>query len=135
MITAIVLKTVVLGLCSRGSHRWKTRFIWFSIDGINDSISNWKVRWDRVFSPLAVPEKSVLLPIFCSNNRDLASLCFLSKAKKQKKKLMVVGVCPAYLPNIHYMAWVVSQKSSFDNENLPKQTFRNRTEITVPTES
>ncbi|MEG3657168.1 signal peptidase I [Arenibacter palladensis] len=25
-------------------------FIWMSIDGINEGISNWKVRWDRVFT-------------------------------------------------------------------------------------
>lgn len=25
-------------------------FIWMSIDGINDGIKNWKVRWDRVFT-------------------------------------------------------------------------------------
>ena len=28
----------------------KPVFLWFSIDGINDGIRNWKVRWDRVFS-------------------------------------------------------------------------------------
>tara|TARA_B100001059_G_scaffold50628_1_gene43858 strand:- start:56971 stop:58674 length:1704 start_codon:yes stop_codon:yes gene_type:complete len=28
----------------------KPVFIWFSINGINDGIQNWKVRWDRVFS-------------------------------------------------------------------------------------
>ncbi|MEK9781596.1 MAG: S26 family signal peptidase, partial [Flavobacteriales bacterium] len=28
----------------------KPVFIWFSIDGFNDGISNWKIRWDRVFS-------------------------------------------------------------------------------------
>ena len=28
----------------------KPVFIWFSIDGINDGIRNWKVRWDRLFS-------------------------------------------------------------------------------------
>jgi signal peptidase I len=28
----------------------KPIFIWMSIDGINDGISNWKVRWDRVFT-------------------------------------------------------------------------------------
>ena len=44
---------------------------------------------------------------------------------------MVAGVCPAYLPNIHYMAWVVSQKEIAFVTNHPyqKQTFRNRTEI------
>jgi signal peptidase I len=28
----------------------KPIFIWMSIDGINDGISNWKVRWNRVFT-------------------------------------------------------------------------------------
>ncbi len=44
---------------------------------------------------------------------------------------MVVGVCPAYLPNIHYMSWVVSQKKiAFVTDNpYQKQTYRNRTEI------
>ena len=28
----------------------KPIFIWFSIDGINDGIKNWKIRWDRVFT-------------------------------------------------------------------------------------
>ena len=28
----------------------KPVFIWMSIDGINDGIKNWKVRWDRVFT-------------------------------------------------------------------------------------
>ena len=44
---------------------------------------------------------------------------------------MVAGVCPAYLPNIHYMSWLVSQKEIVMVTNKPyqKQTFRNRTEI------
>ncbi len=28
----------------------KPIFIWMSIDGINDGLSNWKIRWDRVFT-------------------------------------------------------------------------------------
>ena len=28
----------------------KPVFIWMSIDGINDGISNWSFRWDRVFT-------------------------------------------------------------------------------------
>jgi signal peptidase I len=28
----------------------KPVLIWFSIDGVNDGIRNWKIRWDRVFS-------------------------------------------------------------------------------------
>ena len=44
---------------------------------------------------------------------------------------MLIGVCPAYLPNIHYMAWVVSQIEIVMVTNKPyqKQTFRNRSEI------
>ena len=44
---------------------------------------------------------------------------------------MVVGVCPAYLPNIYYMGWVVSQRQvAFVTDNpYQKQTYRNRTEI------
>ena len=44
---------------------------------------------------------------------------------------MVPGVCPAYLPNINYMAWLVAQKKiAFVTHNhYQKQTFRNRTEI------
>ena len=28
----------------------KPIFIWMSIDGINDGLSNWKIRWNRVFT-------------------------------------------------------------------------------------
>ena len=28
-------------------------FIWMSIDGINDGMANWKVRWDRVFTTVS----------------------------------------------------------------------------------
>jgi hypothetical protein len=44
---------------------------------------------------------------------------------------MVTGICPAYLPNINYMAWVVTQRQvTLVTHNLyQKQTFRNRTEI------
>ncbi len=28
----------------------KPVFIWFSVDGFNDGIKNWKIRWDRVFT-------------------------------------------------------------------------------------
>tara|TARA_A100001011_G_scaffold8664_1_gene9877 strand:+ start:7402 stop:9108 length:1707 start_codon:yes stop_codon:yes gene_type:complete len=37
----------------------KPVFIWFSIDGINDGISNWKVRWDRVFTTVGGEGKRV----------------------------------------------------------------------------
>ena len=31
----------------------KPIFIWMSIDGINDGIKNWKIRWDRVFTTVS----------------------------------------------------------------------------------
>ena len=31
----------------------KPVFIWMSIDGINDGIKNWKIRWDRVFTTVS----------------------------------------------------------------------------------
>jgi signal peptidase I len=37
----------------------KPVFIWFSIEGINDGIRNWKVRWDRVFSTVGGSGKRV----------------------------------------------------------------------------
>ena len=44
---------------------------------------------------------------------------------------MVVGVCPAYLPNIQYMSWVLSQSqvALVTDKPYQKQTYRNRTEI------
>ena len=37
----------------------KPVFIWFSIDGINDGIRNWKVRWDRVFTTVGGTGKRI----------------------------------------------------------------------------
>jgi signal peptidase I len=31
----------------------KPVFIWMSIDGINNGIKNWKIRWDRVFTTVS----------------------------------------------------------------------------------
>tara|TARA_X000000368_G_scaffold243530_1_gene192531 strand:+ start:372 stop:968 length:597 start_codon:yes stop_codon:yes gene_type:complete len=44
---------------------------------------------------------------------------------------MIAGVCPAYLPSIRYMAWIVAKKEiTFVLTNhYQKQTYRNRTEI------
>ena len=44
---------------------------------------------------------------------------------------MTAGVCPAYLPSIRYMAWIVAKKEvTFVLTNqYQKQTYRNRTEI------
>jgi hypothetical protein len=58
-------------------------------------------------------------------------LCLLPQAKKKKTRLMVIGVCPAYLPTINYMAWVVTQEkvALVTHNPYQKQTYRNRTEI------
>ena len=47
---------------------------------------------------------------------------------------MNAGVCPAYLPSIRYMAWIVAKKEvTFVLTNhYQKQTYRNRTEIYGP---
>jgi len=54
----------------------KPVFIWMSIDGINDGIGNWKIRWDRVFTTVhgngertsyLIPFLVVLLGIFGFN--------------------------------------------------------------------
>jgi len=44
---------------------------------------------------------------------------------------MNAGVCPAYLPSIRYMAWIVAKKevTFVLTNNYQKQTYRNRTEI------
>ena len=44
---------------------------------------------------------------------------------------MIVGVCPAYLPPIKYMAWIIAQKeiAFVLSGHYQKQTYRNRTEI------
>ena len=47
---------------------------------------------------------------------------------------MIAGVCPAYLPSIQYIAWIVSQQeiSFVTNNTYQKQTYRNRAEIYSP---
>ena len=47
---------------------------------------------------------------------------------------MIAGVCPAYLPSIQYMAWILSQQeiSFVTNNTYQKQTYRNRAEIYSP---
>jgi len=35
----------------------KPVFIWFSIEGINDGIKNWRIRWDRVFTTVGLDGK------------------------------------------------------------------------------
>ncbi len=36
----------------------KPVFIWFSVDGFNDGIKNWKIRWDRVFTTVGGEENA-----------------------------------------------------------------------------
>ena len=47
---------------------------------------------------------------------------------------MNAGVCPAYLPSIRYMAWIIEQKEVVFvlTNHYQKQTYRNRTEIYGP---
>ncbi len=43
----------------------KPVFIWFSIDGINDGIRHWKIRWDRVFTTVGGSgERTSYFPYF-----------------------------------------------------------------------
>ncbi|MDA1288743.1 MAG: signal peptidase I [Bacteroidetes bacterium] len=43
----------------------KPVFIWFSIEGINDGIKNWRIRWDRVFTTVDGPgERLSYFPYF-----------------------------------------------------------------------
>ena len=60
-------------------------FIWMSIDGINDGISNWRIRWDRVFTTIHEDgePKSYLIHfiIFCIISWA-ANKFFISRNKK-----------------------------------------------------
>ena len=60
-------------------------FIWMSIEGINDGISNWKIRWDRVFTTIHEDgePKSYLIHfiIFCIISWA-ANKFFISRNKK-----------------------------------------------------
>ena len=44
---------------------------------------------------------------------------------------MIPTLCPAYLPNVRYFAWMLAQDKVFfvNNTHFQKQTYRNRTEI------
>ena len=60
-------------------------FIWMSIDGINDGIGNWKIRWDRVFTTIHEDgePRSYLIHfiIFCIISW-VANKFFISRNKK-----------------------------------------------------
>ena len=36
----------------------KPVFIWFSIEGINDGIKNWRIRWERLFTTIGLDGKT-----------------------------------------------------------------------------
>ena len=60
-------------------------FIWMSIDGINDGIINWKIRWNRVFTTIHEDgePRSYLIHfiVFCIISW-IANKFFISKNKK-----------------------------------------------------
>ena len=63
----------------------KPVFIWFSISGINDGISNWKVRWDRVFTTVGGEGKRVsYFPYFLISIIIWQGYLFIRKRKKKK---------------------------------------------------
>ena len=63
----------------------KPVFIWFSIKGINDSIKNWKVRWDRVFTTVNGPGKRVsYFPYFIGFIIIWQGIAFYRKRKNNK---------------------------------------------------
>jgi signal peptidase I len=64
----------------------KPVFIWFSISGINDGLSNWKVRWDRVFSTVGGEGKRVsYFPYFLISIIIWQGYLFIRKRKKKKE--------------------------------------------------
>ena len=64
----------------------KPVFIWFSIDGINDGIRNWKIRWDRVFSTVGGPGKRVsYFPYFVVLTVIWQSYVYFRKRKSKKQ--------------------------------------------------
>ena len=63
----------------------KPVFIWFSISGINDGITNWKVRWDRVFSTVGGEgERVSYFPYFIISVIIWQGYVFIRKRKKKK---------------------------------------------------
>jgi len=63
----------------------KPIFIWFSIDGINDGIKNWRIRWDRVFTTVDGPGKRIsYFPYFISIIIIWQLIVFVKKLIKKK---------------------------------------------------
>ena len=66
----------------------KPVFIWFSISGINDGITNWKIRWDRVFSTVGGEGKRIsYFPYFLISVIIWQGYVFIRKRKKKKVSL------------------------------------------------
>ena len=64
----------------------KPVFIWFSIDGINDGIRNWKIRWERVFSTVGGSGKRVsYFPYFVILIVIWQSYVYYRKRKSKKE--------------------------------------------------
>ena len=61
----------------------KPVFIWMSIDGINDGIKNWSIRWDRVFTTVSGSGKrtSYLIPFIVL----IFGITFFNKWRRKKK--------------------------------------------------
>ena len=64
----------------------KPVFIWFSIEGINDGIRNWKIRWKRVFSTVGGSGKRVsYFPYFVALIVIWQAYVFYRKRKIKKQ--------------------------------------------------
>ena len=64
----------------------KPVFIWLSIEGINDGLRNWKVRWDRVFSTVGGSGKRVsYFPYFMVLILLWQGYIFYRKRKRKKQ--------------------------------------------------
>lgn len=61
----------------------KPVFIWMSIDGINDGIKNWSLRWDRIFTTVSGNSErtSYLIPFLVV----IFGITFFNKWRKKKK--------------------------------------------------
>jgi signal peptidase I len=63
----------------------KPVFIWFSIDGINDGIKTWKIRWNRVFTTVGGSgERTSYFPHFIIFIALFQVINFLKKYKNKK---------------------------------------------------
>ncbi len=63
----------------------KPIFIWFSINGINDGIKNWSIRWDRVFTTVGGSgERTSYFPYFVGFLVVWQGIVFYRRRKKNK---------------------------------------------------